>query len=368
MPLRTGRLRAWLIRLGSFALAGALLYLALRGANLAAMRDAFTSARYRWLFPLVGVVLLSHLLRAWRWTVLLDALPARNPAPPSRASLGTAFASLMIGYMVNYATPRLGELVRTGNQALRERRSFGAVLGTVIAERVLDVLVLALAVGSTLLLLASRSTELGRLFFTPIRERLAGLPLDSLLVTGGLAIAAALLLGVLAWRSDALCDAWSQHAYPALATFRDGLVTVLRSGRPAALILSTFGIWCCYTLMAYLPLRMLSLAQPYGLGLLEAWELMALGSLGMLVPSPGGLGSYHYVTVQSLAYLFGVPETGAAAYAVLTHGAQLLLYLAMGSLCLVLQGDSLRALLADTRDTSRSDANDSSRPHDDLDR
>ncbi len=352
----TARLRLWLVRLGSFALAGGLLYLALRGVDFGAMAEALRRADYRWLAPLVGLALLSHTLRAWRWTVLLDALPAdprgQADALPAdahghvlrRASLKTAFYSLMIGYMVNYVTPRLGELVRTGNQALQEDRSFGGVLGTVVAERVLDVLMLALALASTLALLAHRFSALDALFFAPARQRLEGLPLG----LGLLALAGVLALGgllaLLAWRSARARGLWHTRLAPLLTPFRDGLATVLRTGRPAALVGSTLAIWACYALMAYCPLAILNLAAPYDLGLVDAWELMALGSLGLLVPSPGGLGSYHYVTIEALVHLFGVPEAAAATYAVLTHGVQLVLYVLAGGLCLVLQGIPLRAL------------------------
>ncbi len=341
----SSRLRRWLAQVGSVALAAGLLYLALRGVDLARMWEALRAADYRWLPPLVALALLSHTIRAWRWTLLLGALPRRGrAAAPRPASVKTAFYSLMIGYMVNYVTPRLGELVRAGNQALQEERSFSGVLGTVVAERVLGVLVLALALLSTLVLFADRLTDLDALFFAPARDRLGRLPVGAvLLVSAG----PALLLGALLWwavRNERLRALWTGHVQPLAAGFKEGLTTLWRARRPAALAVSTAAIWGCYALLAYLPLVMLGLAGPYELGLMDAWGLMALGSLGLVVPAPGGIGAYHYVTIQALVYLFAVPEAPAATYAVLTHGAQLVLYVLAGALCLSLQGVSLRAV------------------------
>ena len=89
-------------------------------------------------------------------------------------------------------------------------------------------------------------------------------------------------------------------------------------------------MWGCYVLMADIPLRLLGLSEVHGLGLLDAFALMAVGAIGMSLPSPGGAGSYHYATVLALTALFSVPASPAAAYAVIGHAAQLLFYCVAG--------------------------------------
>jgi hypothetical protein len=109
-------------------------------------------------------------------------------------------------------------------------------------------------------------------------------------------------------------------------------------------------MWAGYLMMAYLPFLMLGLGEPYGIGVVDAWALMAIGALGLLVPSPGGLGSYHYITIQALVYLYDVPEVPAATYAVLTHAAQLVFYVLAGFVVLLYQGTGLDALLPSSED------------------
>src|SRR5690606_35412959 len=70
-----------------------------------------------------------------------------------------AFYSVMIGYMVNYAAPRAGEVARAANVAAQTRLRFPGVLGTVVAERVLDVLLLGVALLSVLALYGARLAE-----------------------------------------------------------------------------------------------------------------------------------------------------------------------------------------------------------------
>ena len=157
-----------------------------------------------------------------------------------------------------------------------------------------------------------------------------------------------LALGLVGWwvrrEGSAARQIWTDRLQPALISFRDGLMTLLRSKRRGVIVGTTVGIWASYAVMAYLPLVMLHLAGPYSLGLIDGWSLLLIGALGLVVPSPGGLGSYHYVTILALVHLYGVPEAPAATYAVLTHAVQLVLYTLLGAVFLVTQGTSLQAL------------------------
>jgi hypothetical protein len=110
------------------------------------------------------------------------------------------------------------------------------------------------------------------------------------------------------------------------------------------LVGTTLGMWTCYAIMAYWPFVMLGTADPYGITLPDAWALMAIGALGIVVPSPGGTGSYHFITTEALMILFAMPRADAVTYAVITHGAQLVLFVVGGLLCLLWQGVSVKAL------------------------
>ncbi len=137
---------------------------------------------------------------------------------------------------------------------------------------------------------------------------------------------------------------WDQRAKPALISFKDGLATLLRVRRWGVLVGTTIVIWLLYLCAAYLPFLMLGTADAFDISLLDTWSIMILGAIGVAIPSPGGTGSYHYITVQTLVHLYGVTHEAAATYAVLTHAAQLVLYVLTGAICLVLQGTNVRAL------------------------
>lgn len=338
----TRRLRTLLTQVGSFALAGLLLYLALRGLDGRELASALREADYIWLVPLVLVVLLSHWIRAWRWLILIEALPV-GERPPRRVPTSEAFGSLMIGYMVNYVAPRLGEVVRTANLSSRQKIRFSSLLGTVVVERVLDVAFLALGLISVMVLLRSQLGTLYRVFILPLHEEL-GIAVTLAIFAGTLALGLALLFILRSYvqQSASAVAFWHNRVRPVAHAFRDGVLTLVRARRRTALVLSTLAIWFCYALAAFLPLVLLNMSETYQLDLVDAWSIMLLGAVGVALPSPGGTGTYHFITIVVLTTFFGVARAPAAAYAVLTHAAQLVLYALVGFLALLVQGAKIR--------------------------
>jgi uncharacterized protein (TIRG00374 family) len=358
----TAPTRRRLLQFGSFVLAGGLLVLALYGVDLGEMWSAFRQADWRWLVPLVLLVIGSNVFRAWRWQILIDALPTTpdldtldGKDPTASNTLEASFSSIMIGYMVNYVAPRMGEVARTANMAARTDYRFSSLFGTVVSERIFDTAVLGTALLSAIALLFDRLSVLREQFLGPAWQTLSSLPLGWMM--GG-AAGALLLLGSLGLllqysfsREDsALAQFWTTRVKPALLSFKEGMWTLLASPRRGAILVSTVGMWGGYLFMAYIPFRMLDLAAPHGIGIVDAWCLMAIGALGLLVPTPGGIGSYHYITTEALVHLYGVPEAPAFTYAVLAHAAQFVFYILSGGLALLYQGTGLDVLSPDRSD------------------
>ena len=332
------RLRGALSLVVSLAFGGGLLWLALRNADLSAVADALAQGEWIWIVPFVLAGVASVALRAWRWGMLIDALPERR----GRVPLSLTSASVAIGYLVNYAAPRLGEVARAANVSRSTRAPFAAVFGTVVAERVLDVVALALALASV-----------GVLF----RDRIGGILGDAtanvgrqLAATPQWAVALAAVVGVaLAVAAVVVIRRGRGQIAGLLASFRDGVLSVGKTGRPGAVLLSTALLWATYGLMADLPLRLLGIDEVYGLGLVDAWAVMAIGGIGMALPAPGGTGSFHYATVQALTLLFAVSVTPAATYALLVHAAGIVFYCVLGIGALVWQGTTFGAVTGQAR-------------------
>ena len=377
----TSRTRRRLFHGVSVLLALGLLYLAFRSVDLQQVATAFRAADYRWLAPVVVLLIGANVLRAWRWQIMVAALPpdavdatddeagdaaitddaaitvaesepgasVSSPSAP-HAPFGDTFGALMVGYMVNYIAPRMGEVARTMNLSAQTRLRFSSLFGTVVSERILDTVVLMGAVTSAFVLLLDRLPLLHDAVLAPFIQRMDALPVVRLVGTGAAVVVGLAALGYASWRvlrrqQSFLRTLWRGTIQPALVSFRDGMLTLVRSPQRGALLLSTVGMWAGYLLLAYVPFHMLGLAGPYDISLLDAWILMAIGALGLLVPAPGGLGSYHYITIVALGLFYNVPEAEAATYAVLTHAAQMIFYTLAGLVALAFQGASGRRAL-----------------------
>lgn len=331
----------------SFGLAGLLLYFSLNGVDFSQVGAALRTANYLWLLPLAIVALVSHLLRAWRWTILLDELPEAKHRHGRGTGTYHAFAATMIGYMANYAAPRLGEVVRSGILARKENLNMGGVIGTVVMERVLDVAVLLVALGGAAIMLLDHLDTMRTLFVDPVTETLDRYPIGilSLFVIVGTAGA---VLFFLYWRRRAeYRDAGGGRIRRTIGAFTDGLRSVFRTRRVGTIILSTVLMWACYGAMAHIPFVILHMNGPFEISLLDSWNIMVIGAIGVALPAPGGTGSYHYITIQTLVHLYGVTQDAAATYAVLTHAAQLVLYTGLGALLLLQIGVRRGTLKAD---------------------
>ena len=330
-----------------------MLYLALRGADVNELRDAFQSTAFIWTLPLIAVILVSHAIRAWRWQILLDALPDRQrKGDLQRVSFKTAFWSVMIGYFVNFLVPRLGEFARAGNVSRLEGFQFSGVFGTVVVERILDMLVLILGILSLSVLFYDQFLFLQESILLPAFSARQGKsiwwPLVGLM---GFGMVAYLAFRTFSNSQTTRIQQLRRRLISMAKSFKDGILTVLKAPRRTALIGSTIAMWFLYTVMAYIPLLMLDMHTDFNLTLIDSWSLMIFGAIGIAIPSPGGTGSYHYITKIVLVNLFFVDEATALIYAILAHGVHLIVYIPAGVLALFIQGTSLKSLRNSAVDT-----------------
>ena len=348
----TSRAKNILIQVVGVAIATGLLYLALRNVDFGGMWRALAAANYWWLVPIVVVTMLSHFLRAWRWRMFLDALPeTESTGDGGRPSLTVAFNAVMIGYLLNIVVPRLGEVARAANLSSQANLRFSSVFGTVVVERLLDLVVLIIVLIWVGFVIAGSSAA-EAIFFGPLRERMGKLTAsDILLVLLAVVVAVGLLIwlpGFLSRRNNGV--GLQAKLTPILRSFRSGLVTLFTSPHRIGIIITTVGIWFFYWTMLYLPIHMLHMAEPYGLNPTTVLVLLGMGSIGFVLPAPGGIGAYHYFVIETLVQIYAVPYEVAAGFAVLTHTAQIVLITIVGFGCLLAQGSSLGSLLRSAQD------------------
>lgn len=296
------------------------LWLAFSGTSIREVLDEAGALSYWWVAPFLLTLFASHWVRAVRWNLIL----------PSRISLHTSMAGVMTGYMTHYVIPRSGEVARPYYVASRTGQPGSRLLGTVLMERVVDMGSVLLLLLITLPMLESEQNEIGRLLGWETT-------LDSWQPIGLAAIGLLLLFAVGLWSLRRWKPAPSTRGEKVkvwLGGVAEG-VMALRSVRNWPLFVgTTLAMWGGYLLMSFWPLYMLELPARFGLGLQEAWLLTLVATVGVAIPTPGGIGSYHLLIQQSLWIFYGVPLATGLVYATMTHAATAAAVFLVGALAL----------------------------------
>ncbi|MCC5934662.1 MAG: flippase-like domain-containing protein [Balneolales bacterium] len=303
----------------SVLVGGLFLWLALRNLDVQEVWAYIRQMNYGWMAPYLFVALMSFWFRSERWKLLMEA----DKPGLRKANL---FTGVMLGYAVNYAIPRAGELSRTIFLAKKENLSSSAVLGTVVLERIIDLLAMLLMLVLIIFFVVSDRATMDALFgpqlYLLLDELRSPLVFAVIIVTG--LISLFLLWKAVRYilekrRRDLDAGLESAGVKKIIYTFTDGITSVRKLRRWPLFAAYTAGIWICYGLLTYIPFYAFDMTAQYGLGLPEAFSVMVISTIGVVLPSPGGIGTYHWFVSQSLYVLFAVPAVTGVAFAFVTH-------------------------------------------------
>jgi len=301
-----------------------LLWLGFRKLDLTEVWLDILKADYGWLFFGLSFAIVSHIVRALRWNLLINSLGYKT-------RLSSTFYAVMIGYLANTAVPRMGEFARCGMLSKKEKIPFNALFGTVISERIFDLLILMLII---FLVIVFQLDLVGSFIYSalePILVKVSSNMVYIILIVGfSIFIVAGLLY--LAWTLKSKIK--TIPFYQKFRDFIDGLVngikTIITMHQKWRFIFYTGLIWLLYIVMVYLPFKMLY--ETSALTFLDGATVMALGSLGIVAPVPGGIGAYHYITKVILTELYAVEANAAMSYATIAHAGQTILNVFIGAL------------------------------------
>jgi uncharacterized membrane protein YbhN (UPF0104 family) len=318
----------------SLAIAGGLLWFTFKQSHLDAgdLWAKISAADYRWVLASALMTIIAHWSRAERWRILLE------PVVPQRPTAIDATASVLTGYLANLALPRAGEVARCGTLYRLSGVPVNVSFGTVVAERLFDVLMLLILLAATFVLEFDRLSQFFMEFFgNKVGGQGAGAGSGA---SGILLLIGAVLVGLalLGWfLFNRYRDALGRHPlYQKVMGFTkgllEGLLSVRKLRRPGAFIAHTLLIWFMYYLMSYT----LFFAMPATANLspLTGLTILVVGSLGMAAPTPGGIGSFHLLVGQ-VAILYGLTSQDGQVLATFIHGVSTLMVIILGVLSLL---------------------------------
>lgn len=296
-----------------------LVYFSLRGIKAQDISQTWNEVHKGWLIAMAILYLISNVIRAERWRMLLQPVGFQ-------AKLSSSLYSIMVGYLVNLVIPRGGEISRSYNLYKLDKIPVVESFGTVVIERIIDLICLVMLIA---LSFAFESKKLvGFIQTLPISIPGNSTYVILALILAGLAIIA-FLVYQLVIRNERLKNAFKKITN----SFKDGILSIFKLKNKGLFILYSFLIWFFYFTMTYAVLKAFPATST--LGFSAVLSLFAIGAIAMAAPLPGGMGSYHVLVPQGLFFLYQIPLDDAVVFTVIFHGWQTALFIIFGALSLV---------------------------------
>jgi len=290
--------------------------------------DSFKIANYWWVILSIVIGILSHLMRAVRWKMLLEPM-GYNP------STWSTFLAVMVGYFTNLGIPRSGEVARCSILYKEANIPVDKSFGTVIIERSIDMIIFFSLFFFTI---ASQYKYLDNYVQTEIypklNEKFAFIPTEHLFGNTAIALFVIAILVFLVFRKRFFASKFWLKISKLLGGIWEGLKSIAKIKQPVLFITYSIGIWVFYYLMIYLCL--LSLPETASLSLVVGLSVLVIGSIGIMV-TPGGIGLYPVLVAQTL-FLYGISKESGAGVAIgwITWSAQTLMIIVVGAISLLI--------------------------------
>ena len=272
--------------------------------------DDFKGVNLFWIVVVCFCFMLSNISRALRWNMLIHELGYKP-------RMINSFFATMVGYMVNLALPRAGEIAKPATMAKYEKVPVDKLIGTIVVDRVFDIIMLIIV---TLLTFLTQFNALYSFLFDEKKaqecvgempeQTTSTIPWDIIIMgVSGIMIVAVLIL--LTQRDRLKKHPFYQKLLVLLSNFKEGFQTVFKLRSPSMFLFHTLVIWIMYYLMMYL--CFFAYAPTAGLSPLAALLAFTFGTFGIVIPSPGGMGTYQ-IAVTAALVVYGLSESNAFAF------------------------------------------------------
>ena len=302
---------------------GLLVYLSLKRTAVSKeeIYNSFSNVNFFWITVSLVISLLSHFARAYRWNYLLENYN-------HSVGLFNGTASVLIGYLANYGLPRMGELTRCAVVNKYNKIPIDTSLGTVIAERVVDLFIKFILF---LTVIFTKYNDLKNLLNKYILTPLSGkVNMQNILLLGILGV---ILISILLFINRKKAGAgWFGKFIKIVKNLSQPLLNIHKIKRPIGFWILSFTIWILYFLSMYF--CSLSMKSTENLGVYSILVLFLFGTIGVIV-TPGGIGAYHFLLTELLLF-YSVDKSSAVAFPWIIWGSQFILILILGGLSFIL--------------------------------
>ena len=312
--------RKWLrhtLRIGfPILMGGAILWWMYRGFDWDVFRQAVShDMNWTWMILSLPFGILAQVFRATRWQQLLQPMG-------ERPRLHTSICAIFISYGSSLVVPRSGEVLRCGVLNRYDGVSFSPSLGTVVTERVVDMICIIFLSALVFLLQVpvffrffaqtgiSLSTYLGQ--FTETGYLVTGISILFIILTA-------------LWLTKRIRK--KSPSGSMIDELLRGITSLAKVRNKGLFAFYSLAIWASYFLHFYLTFFCFGFTAEVGMK--AAMVAFIIGTFAVLVPTPNGAGPWHFA-VKTVLMLFGVPGENGAIFALIVHSIQTLLVALLG--------------------------------------
>lgn len=324
------------------ALTGSYLINGTSAADIDLMMRSIGRLSYVWVVVSLLTGILSHVIRAVRWEYLLRPSGAAVP-------LSASFNAVMIGYAANAIVPRAGELARPLVLAQRARIPAETSIGSVVIERVIDVLTLLAGIFLVMTyaqrelittLLSMQGASPSTFAAADAQSTITSLLLILTSLAGVVVIVVFTRAGesIIGFTLGKIHQKSASSIQGALHRLRDGLASVREPRLLIPITAYTMLIWALYIVTTWTALMAMPYAETATASFADATLLLMILALAVTIaPTPGAIGVYHVAAQSSLVSLFGATPAEGFVFAmvswIVNQGAALLI----GGACWIIE-------------------------------
>ena len=305
-----------------FAIGILLIYLVFKDADLEKMYNDLRSADYKWILLSFVMGYAAYVSRGYRWLQLLEPMGYKPKAI-------NAINSVAITYFTNLVLPRAGEVARATSLNQSEDIPVDKLLGTIVIERIIDMVFLLSLMFLTVII---RYEDLISFFESAMSQEVTNSDGggSSFLIYFGATILVLMLVAFFL-RNNIKQTSIYDKVRAFLSGIKEGIKTVKHMKNKGVFIAHSFFIWIMYYLMVYVVF--FAMPETSNLTISDGIFIMAVGSLGMIAPVPGGIGAYHGAVMLGL-FLLGIPKEIGLSFAVIVHTTQTLVAIISGPIAI----------------------------------
>lgn len=276
---------------------------------------------YWWVLLSLFLGLLSHISRTLRWGLMIE------PVSHKPRFINT-FLAVMMGYLMNLALPRMGEVSRCGVLARYEKISFTKLLGTVVAERLVDMISLLILLGITIL------SQFGQMLHfmnenPEIKDKLVAAISSPLLIIGLIAVVVLFYI----FRNKFKHTRVFIKIMEIIHNFKVGFISIRNIKRKGWFYFHSVFIWLMYYVMLYVIFFAFDFTSH--LSPIAGLTTFVLASFGMVAPVQGGIGAWHFMAKEALS-LYGVANENGIIFAFVAHSSMTLMIIIIGIISLLI--------------------------------